>query len=134
MLGAMIKTDKGYSTAILYQDDYSEKSVISSLTAILQYLTMTSPKNCKGDIRNNVNNCQQAIQKDDRWKYISLNHTDPTIRGLVKIHKDAPITPVINWKNDPAYNLDKMLSKKLQTCVLLPYIFNVKNTAQLKMI
>lgn len=53
------------------------------------------------------------IHKDERLKYINLNPIPPTIRGLIKIHKeDSPITPTVNWKNAPAYRLAKMLKKK----------------------
>jgi hypothetical protein len=55
------------------------------------------------------------MQKDERWKYINLNPTAPTISGLTKIHKeDSPITPTVNWKNASAYKLAKMLSKKTE--------------------
>jgi hypothetical protein len=50
----------------------------------------------------------------------------------VKIHKeDSPIRPIVNRRNAPAYKLAKMLAKKLQTFVPLPYTFNVKNTTHL---
>jgi hypothetical protein len=43
------------------------------------------------------------IQKDEKWKYINLSTTTPTIRGLIKIHnEDSPVRPIINWKNSPA--------------------------------
>jgi hypothetical protein len=52
--------------------------------------------------------------KDDRWRYINLNPTAPTIRGLIKtLNEDAPIRSIINWKNAPACKLAKMLSKNL---------------------
>jgi hypothetical protein len=51
---------------------------------------------------------------------------------MLKIHKiDAPIRIVINWRKAPAYKLAKMLTKKLQIYVPLPYAFNVKNSIQL---
>ena len=68
-------------------------------------------------------------QKDERWKYIYLNPTSPTIRGLIKIHKEnSPIRPTVNWKNAPGYKLAKMLSKKkkIGVHIPLPYMFSVK--------
>ena len=63
---------------------------------------------------------------------INLNPTTPTIRGLIKIHKkEAPIRPIINWKNAPAYRISKLLVKKLQSYIPLPYTFNVPNTTSL---
>ena len=111
----------------MYQDDYNKK--VNSFVSNSSFTVANSDNNRKRqrDIRNAVSDCQQAIQTDDRWKYINLNTTAPTIRGLVKIHKEgASIRPVIKWKNAPASKLAKMLSKKLQAYVPLPYTFNVK--------
>jgi hypothetical protein len=70
-------------------------------------------KKFQRDLRNSINECQQIIHKDDRWRYINLNPTVPKIRGLVKIHKDdPPIRPIVNWKNAQARKLAKMLYKK----------------------
>jgi hypothetical protein len=61
-----------------------------------------------------------------------MNPAAPTIKGMIKIHKqNAPIRPVINWRNAPAYKLAKMLTKKLRTHIPLPYTFNVKNSVHL---
>jgi hypothetical protein len=79
-----------------------------------------------------MNECQQLIQKTDRWKSVNLNPTAPTIRGLIKVHKEgAPMRQIVNWKNAPAYKLAKMLAKKLLIHIPLPYAFNVENTVQL---
>jgi hypothetical protein len=54
------------------------------------------------------------------------------LRGLIEIHKEsAPIRPIVNWKNAPAYKLAKMLAKKLTSYIPLPYTFNICNTVQL---
>jgi hypothetical protein len=69
---------------------------------------------------------------NERWKYINLNPTTPTIRGLTKIHKmESPIHPIINWKNAPAYRLAKLLVRKFQSYIPLPYVFNVQNTIRI---
>jgi hypothetical protein len=53
-------------------------------------------------IRSTVNDCQRIIHKDERWKYVNLNPTVLTMRGLIKLHKEnTPIRPVINWRNAP---------------------------------
>jgi len=63
---------------------------------------------------------------------INCNSSIPTIRGLLKIHKEtAPVRLIINWKNAPGYKLAKALIKILQTHFPLPYAFNVKITAHL---
>jgi hypothetical protein len=44
------------------------------------------------------------IQKDERYVYINLKPTPPTIGGFINIHKaDSPIRPTVNWKNALAY-------------------------------
>ena len=77
-------------------------------------------------LRNSLNECPHTIHKDENWKYINMNHP-PTIRCLVKIHKpDAPIRPIINWKEAPAYKLAKQLAKNLEKFIPLPHIYNVE--------
>jgi L-arabinose isomerase len=56
----------------------------------------------------------------------------PTIRGLMKLHKEgAPSTPTINWKNSQTYKLAKILSRNLHTNKHLPYTFNVEKSVLL---
>jgi hypothetical protein len=62
-------------------------------------------------------------------KYVNMNPSPPTIRGLIKIHKpEAPIRPIINWQQAPAYSLTKLLSDRLKQELKLPFIFNAKNS------
>jgi hypothetical protein len=118
------KADKGNSIIITYQDQY-HKNVMD----FISNKNFTNPKSelikkFQRDLRSNIKEFQLIIQKDEGWKYIDLNPTAPTIRGLIKIHKeDSPIRPIVNWKNAPAYKLVKMLVKKLQIHIPLPYTF-----------
>jgi small-conductance mechanosensitive channel len=125
---AMIsKTDKGNSIIVLYQEDYKDK--INKFIASNNFTVANSDvtKKLQRDVRNTMNECQQIIHKYDRWKYVNLNPTSPTIRGLLKVHKEgAPIRPIVNWKNAPAYKLAKMLVRNIHAHIPLPYTFNVK--------
>jgi hypothetical protein len=106
------KADTGNSIIVLYQEDYKEKinKFISNNNFTIANRDVT--KELQRDIRNTVNECQQIIHKSDRWKYVNLNPTALTLRGLVQIHKEgAPVRPIINWKNAPAYKLAKMLAR-----------------------
>jgi hypothetical protein len=86
----------------------------------------------QSNIRAAVNYCKKVIPKEIKWKYISLNHTTPIMKGLIKIRKtESPIKPVVNWKNASAYKLAKKLVEVLHTHTPLPHMFNVKNTSQL---
>jgi len=93
------KADEGNSTIITYQDEYHRKvmNFISNnnFTIVKNDLT----KKFQRDLRSNINVCQLIIQKDERWKYINLIPNPPTIRGLIKTHKeDSPIRPIVKWK------------------------------------
>ena len=93
------KAHKGNSIIILYQDDYKEKvnKFISNKNFTIANSDIT--KKLQQDIRIRVNECQQLIHKNGGWKHVNLNRTAPTVRGLVKIHKEgAPIRPIINWR------------------------------------
>ena len=61
-----------------------------------------------------------------------MNPSAPSIKGLIKIHKqDQPIRPVVNWRNAPAYLLSKLFTSKMNHLSHLPYVFNIKNTHDL---
>ena len=63
--------------------------------------TPTDPtKTYQTAARKTINSSKILIPQDNRWKYINMNPTAPTIKGLIKLHKqDQPIRPVVNWRN-----------------------------------
>jgi hypothetical protein len=72
------------------------------------------------------------IQQAQKWQYINLNPTVPTIKVLIIIHKiDHPIRPIVNWRNAPAYKLAKLFNNKLNELSPLPFVFNIKDTTHL---
>ena len=122
------KADKGNSMVILYIDDYNRKieNFISNNSFTLATWTITNK--LQRDVKTAIEACREVIPREDRWRYKNLNPMIPTIRGLVKVHKDDyPIRPVINWKNAPACKVAKMLTKKLLTYIPLPYTYNVNH-------
>jgi len=117
---------------ILYMDDYNRKvdDFISNNSFTLTTRDITNK--LQRNVKTAIEACREVIPKEDRWRYKNLNPTIPTIRGLVKVHKDDyPIRPVINWKNAPACKIAKMLTKKLLIYIPLPYTHNVKNITHL---
>jgi len=107
------KADKGNSIIIIYTDDYNKKANAFIANNSFQKTSNDITRKLQRDIRNTINDCQNIIPKEERWKVINLNPTSPSIRGLIKIHKtEAPIRPVVNWKNAPAYKLARTLAKK----------------------
>jgi hypothetical protein len=97
------KADKGNSIVILYIDDYNRKvdNFISNNSFTLATWDITNK--LQRDFKTAIEACHDVIPRVDRWRYKNLKPTIPTIRGLVKIHKDDyPIRPVIDWKNATA--------------------------------
>ena len=130
---AMItRADKSNSIIIIYTEDYNKKVNTFITNNSFHKICSDLTKKLQRNVRNTIHECQNIIPKEERWKVINLNPSSPSIRGLIKIHKiEAPIRPVVNWKNAPAYKLARTLAKKLQTYTALPYCFNVKNTTSL---
>ena len=89
---------------------------------------MTLPTNYKKK-SGTQSESTNLIPKEKRWQFVNLNPSIPNIRGLIKIHKaEAPIRPIVNWENSPAYKVAKMLTNKLHTYAPLPYTYNIKNS------
>jgi len=65
----------------------------------------TAPTNSfHNQIRKTINNSKIFIPQNSQWKYIKLNPSALTTKGLMKIHKpNQPICPIVNWRNAPAY-------------------------------
>jgi len=94
----IFEADKGNMIIIWYTDGQIPKThdFISNndFSPTHNYPT----KVLKKEIRKLINVCNLTIPKKDKWKYIILNSTAPTQKGLPKFHKNnIPITPNINW-------------------------------------
>jgi hypothetical protein len=64
--------------------------------------------------------------------YINMNLIAPNLYATIKLHKDnKPIRPIINWKNAPAYELAKQISKTIHNYLQLPYTYNIWNSIHL---
>ena len=124
--------DKGNTIVILPSTLYQEK-ILNFIDTNSFRSSSTNPTNkFQKQVRNAINNSPKLINPNDKWKYINLNPTAPSIRGLVKLHKpDLPIRPIVNWCNAPAYKLAKMFTQKVQQLTPLPFMFNIKNSTQL---
>jgi hypothetical protein len=89
------KANKGNSIVILYIDYNRKLTTLLPISFTLATRDITNK--LQRDVQTTVEACHEVIPKDDRWRYKNLNPTRPTIRGLVKVHKDdCPISPVIN--------------------------------------
>ena len=125
-------TDKGNSMVILPTHQYHMKIQNFVDKNKFQISTTNPTKTFQNQIRNTIDSSTKLINPDSRWKFINLNPSAPTIRGLVKLHKvDQPIRPVVNWRNAPAYKLSKLLAGKIKQFTSLPYTLNIKNSTEL---
>jgi hypothetical protein len=126
------KADKGKTLVILTQEEYEHK--ISNF--ILDNKFIKSDKNptqqCQKSIKHALKQCNNIIQKEDKWKYMNMNPIAPNLHATIKLHKhNTPVRPIINWKNPPAYELAKHLSKTLHSYLQLPHTYNVQNSIHL---
>jgi hypothetical protein len=128
----LTSADKGNTIVILPTTQYQNK-IQDFITENNFCTSNTDPtKSYQKQIRRTINNSTKMININSKWKYINLNPSAPTIRGLIKLHKsDQPIRPVVNWRNAPAYKLAKLFTQKIQDLTPLPYSFNIKNTTHL---
>jgi hypothetical protein len=77
--------DKCNSIIIIYQVKYHEKIRNSITNNNFTTTTGDLTKEFQKDLRNNVNEFKLIMHKDDKWKYINLKTSPPTIRGMIKI-------------------------------------------------
>jgi hypothetical protein len=128
----MLKADKGNSIVIMYTDEYNSKVQQFIDSNNFTIMDKDPTKQFEKRIRAIINESPTTIEKHKKAKYINLNPTAPTIRGLPKVHKDnCPIRPIINWHNAPAFKLAKLLNTFIQSNTTLLNTFNVKNSIQL---
>jgi hypothetical protein len=97
-----------------------------------QKTTTDATKSSQTQIRKTIKDSKTLIPQGNRWKYVNLNPSAPSIKGLVKIHKpDQPIRPIVISRHAPVYKLSKLFTNKIIHIASLPNAFNVKNTKEL---
>jgi len=88
----IVHTDKGNSLVIL-----PVKQCDSKITDFIRAnIFITSEKDptkiFQSHVRKVINNSKTLIPQEFKWKYVNMNPTAPTIKGLIKMHKpDHPI-------------------------------------------
>jgi hypothetical protein len=124
--------DKGNSIVILPIQQHNSK--IQNFVDKNNFQTSATNPTTKfqNQIRKTVNHSSTLIPQCSKWKYINLNPSAPTIKGLIKLHQpDQPTRPIANWRSAPAYNLSRLFTSKIKQIAPLPYSFNVRNTTDL---
>jgi hypothetical protein len=83
-------------------------------------------------IREQINKSDTILPKTEKWKFTILNPEAPTLKALIKLHKENnPIRPIISWCNSLAYKISKHITQMLQQVLNLPNTFNIKNSIKL---
>jgi len=126
------RADKGNSIVILPTQQYESK--IKDFLHGNNFITTTKdPTNTyQTEIKNTMKQSKTLIPNDSKWKYINLNPSASSIKGLIKLHKPGmPFRPVINWRNALAYKLSRLFTHRINSIAPLPNTFNVKNTTDL---
>ena len=130
---AMItRTDKGNSIVILPTHQYETKIQNFILNNNFHTATTDPTNTFQTQIKQTIKESTTLIPKDCRWKYINMNLSTHSIKGLIKIHKpDRLVRPVVKWRNALACKLSRLFIEKIHRISPLPNAFNIKNTQDL---
>jgi hypothetical protein len=83
-------------------------------------------------VRKVVNSSNTLIPPNSKWRYLNLNPSAPTIKGLINLHKpELSIRPVVTWRGAPAYKLAQLFTQKIKLIAPLPNTHNLENTTDL---
>ena len=123
------RADKGNAIVILPTQHYHSKLQEFIHTNNFKTTNTDPTKSFQIQIRKTINNSKTLIPQEARWKYVNMNPSAPTIKGVIEIHKpNLPIRPVVSWRNTPAYRLAKLFTQKIRQLAPLPNKHKVENT------
>jgi hypothetical protein len=124
--------DKGNTIVILRIQHYETKLQDFLSNNDFRTISTDPTTSFQTQILTTIRQSPTLIPNEHRWKYINMNPSAPSIKGLIKLHKqDQPIRPVMNWRNAPAYKLSRLFTDKINHLAPLPHSFNIKNTHEL---
>ena len=124
--------DKGNSIVILSTHQYETKLQDFLRSSDFHTSTTDPTPAFQTQIRTAIRQSPTLIPKEHKWKYINMNPSAPSIKGLIKLHKpDQPIRSVVNWRDAPVYRLSTFFTDKINHLAPLPSSFNLKNSQDL---
>jgi len=128
----IVRADKGNSFVILPTQQYKPE-IQDFLHGNNFIASTTDPTNTvQKEISNTIKESKTLIPRDCKWKYINLNPSAPSIKGLIKLHKPGQlIRLVVNWRSALAYKLSTLFMQKINSIAPLPNTFNIKDTTEL---
>ena len=116
------KTDKGNTIVILPTQQYDTKIQNFITENHFQTINTHPTKIFQNLIRKTVNHSKTLNPQDSKWKYINLNPSVPSTKGLIKIHKPKQLSrPILIGRNAPAYILSKLFTLKINQLTSPPY-------------
>lgn len=127
----ILKADKGYSTVVMYKDDYCTKVEEFIAQNEFKKLLKNPTQEFTKEANTAISKCK-SITKIEQTKLKVNNPKAPTLRGQPKIHKpNNPIRPIVNFQNAPTYNICKYLNKKIKTSLVWNQTYSLQNTYEL---
>ncbi|GFG35868.1 hypothetical protein Cfor_05241 [Coptotermes formosanus] len=127
----IVKADKGNTIITLSEAHYHNKTKEFIDNSNFKPITSNPTNTYQKSIKQAINKCNLLIPKELKWKYSNLKPTATSLRSLIKFYKaGAPIRPIVNWQNAPAYKIAHFITDLLKTLAPLTYTYNVKNSAQ----
>jgi hypothetical protein len=124
----LIQADKGKTAAILHQQGCNQKVVHFMECNHISEITKDPTEKYQTKIREQINKSDIILHKTEKWKFANLNPEAPSLKALIKLHKEnKPIRLIISSCNSPAYKISKYITQTLQQVLNLPNTYNVKN-------
>ncbi|VEN48904.1 unnamed protein product [Callosobruchus maculatus] len=127
------RSDKGNITVIMYKTDYEQKMIRLVHNEELYKALPSDPTNRFQTKCNQVVNKLYNENLIDQSTYRSLkvyNAQPPRIYGLIKVHKNNQIRPVVPCTQSPSYQLSKFISNILSNIFPL-HIYSIKSSIEL---
>jgi len=126
----LTKADKGNTTVIMNKNEYINK--VEKFVNENGYIELKhDPTNKYQAVLKRTLNENKMFEKTRNY-IIEMNPTAPTLKGLIKLHKqDKPIRPLINFIGAPTYKISKLLTKYLNENYNFEQKYNIKNSKEL---
>jgi hypothetical protein len=86
------RADKGKSPVILPMKHYDSKITDFILANKFQTTTRDPTISFQSQVQKVTNGSKTLIPPNTKWKYVNMNPTAPTIKGLIKLHKTPHLT------------------------------------------
>jgi len=102
------------SLMILPVNQYDSKITIFIRANNFHTTERDPTKTFQSQVRKVVTDSKTLIPQEIKWKYVTMNPTAPTIKGLITMRKhEHPIPRVVNRRGTPAYKLARLFTQNI---------------------